>query len=161
MQKAIRENKMITTQWDEYLQERYENKPRWQVVLSNGQTVYQDDERYGESSWRLLRTWLLLNEGIQIVSMFVGFRDNVHSLPDNADGYFFRNSVMASFDKWEKHSFIIGTLSHIDVHGVNQPELTVWKYDLPEMICMGEEKREIDTAGESLILCKKNERVLT
>jgi hypothetical protein len=143
---------MITTQWDAYLQERYENKSRWQVSLSNGMVVYQDDERNGESSWKLLRRYLLDNEDVYIIGMFVGFRDNIIQLPDNADGYFFRNALLSCINEWEKHSFIVGTL-------VDDSHISVSKYELPEMTFLGTELRHIDDAGESLILCKKKAQV--
>lgn len=139
---------MITTQWDSYLQERYENKPRWQVTLSDGRIVYQDDERQGMSSWKLLYHYLMENEDINIVSMFIGFRDNIFQLPNNADGYFFRNALLSCINEWEKHSFIVGVLT-------DATTITVNKYELPEMTFLGTETRNIEDAGESLILCKK------
>lgn len=136
---------MITTQLDSDLIERYENKPRWEVTLSDGRTVYQDDERQGEASWKRLRLYLLDNPHLSISKMFIGVRDNTFSLPDNAEGYFFRNSILSCWGQWEKHSFVVGTLQGSTIK--------VFKYELPELVLLGEEERSIEDAAESLIIC--------
>lgn len=140
---------MITTELDEYLRERAELKSRWEVTLSDGRTVYQDDERHGRPSWLNLRDYLKLYPLLNITKMYYGFRDNIVVLPDYADGYFFRYSIIASWGEWEKHSFICGTLMG--------DTLTVQKHELPEMQFLGEEIRDIESAGESLILCPNNQ----
>lgn len=139
---------MITTELDDYLKERAELKSRWEVVLSDGRSVYQDDERHGEPSWKRLRRYLELYPLLSIVKMKFGFRDNTIQLPDYADGYFFRYSILSCWGAWEKHSFICGHL----IDGI----LTVMKYELPEMQYLGSEVRPIDESGESLILCPNN-----
>lgn len=131
---------MIRTEWGPDLQERYENKSRWQVTLSDGRTVYQVQD--GGEDWKELRNYLLENSSIYIVKMFVGFRDNCCPLPDNAEGYFLRLGLLATYG-WEKHSFIVGILKD----GVLELE----KYETPEMTFLGKETRSIDGAGESLI----------
>lgn len=135
---------MIITQKDEFLEERWECKSRWEVVLSDGRTVYQDDERSNSISWKNLRNYLIENPDLRITKFYIGFRDNVFNLPENADGYYFRNSVLASWgSEFEKHSFLAGYLKD----GV----LRVYKYELPEMRFLGEEIRNIEDSGESLI----------
>ena len=143
---------MITTEFSPELQEVYECKPRWEVILSDGRTVYQGWD-VGES-WKALRLHLMENPEITITKMFIGFRDNTFSLPENADGYFFRCGILSCWGQWEKHSFIVGTLEW------DKEEITVHKYDLPEMIFMGTEQRSIEDSHESLIICKKNEKML-
>ncbi len=135
---------LITTEWDDYLQERMELKSRWEVTLSNGVRVFQDDERQGRPSWIGLKEYLSLNPELHIVRMFMGFRDHIIVLPENCDGYFFRYALISCWGAWEKHSFIIGTL--------NDGVLSVDKYELPEVVFMGTEIRSIDDAGESLIV---------
>ncbi len=136
---------MITTKWTPELQERIERVARWQVTLSDGRTVYQVDED-GED-WKSLRKYLLENPEIHITKMFVGFRSNCIPLRDNAEGYFFRCSILAT-PGWEKKSYIVGV--------VYDGALIVNKYELPEMIDLGQERRDIEEAGESLIFCKGN-----
>lgn len=138
---------MVTTEFDAHLLERYESKPRWEVTLSDGRKVYQDDERQGDSSWKFLRKYLEVNPSLSIAKMFIGFRDNTYALPDNAEGYFFRNSVLSCWGAWEKHSFIVGILED----GL----VKVKKYELPELSFLGDEVRTIEDSGESLIICQK------
>ncbi len=140
----------ITTQNDEYLKERWESKSRWHITLSDGTEVYQDDERAGRPSWLDLSDYLKEHPGLTIRSMYFGFRDNTVQLPDNADGYFFRYGLLASWGGFEKHSYIAGYLQD----GV----LTVLKYELPEMAYLGTETRNIEDAGPSLIVCKNEEK---
>lgn len=126
----------------EYSQELYENHPRWQITLSDGRTVYQGLD--AGQSWKDLRNYLLENPQLKIVKMFIGFRDNTVALPDNAEGYFFRCSIIATYN-WSKRSYIIGILKD----GV----LELDKWELPEMIYCQHEQRDPSTAEESLILC--------
>ena len=137
----------ITTKGDEYLRERWESKSRWHIILSDGTEVFQDDERAGRPSWLDLSDFLTENPSLTIRSMYFGFRDNTVQLPDNADGYFFRYGLLSSWGGFEKHSYLVGYLQD----GV----LTVLKYELPEMTYLGTETRDMESAGQSLIICKR------
>jgi len=123
--------------------ELWESKARWCVTLSNGLNVYRNDEQIGTSSWVLLRNFLLENPEIKIVKMFIGFRDNTVALPDNADGYYFRNSVIGSLSG-SKSSFLAGVLE--------DNVCKVGKWEIPEMQFIGNEIRPLEEAGESLIV---------
>lgn len=141
----------ITTKSDEYLRERWESKSRWHITLSDGTEVYQDDERSGRPSWKDLRDFLIDNPHLSISKMYFGFRDNCVSLPDEADGYYFRYGLLSSFGGFEKHSFLVGYLE--------EGYIKVMKYELPEMTYLGEEIRDYASAGESLIVCNKNAKI--
>src|SRR5688500_10269504 len=70
---------------------------RWVAVLSNGETVYQDDDRPGikpESAWIRLGNYVN-NRGLHIVALSFQFRSHVISLPENADGYYFAKGALA------------------------------------------------------------------
>lgn len=135
---------LITTELDEHLRERCELKSRWEVTLSDGTKVYQDDERQGRPSWLNLKEYLTLHPTLAIAKMFMGFRDNVIILPDNAEGYFFTYGLLASWGEWEKHRFLVGTLKDKIV--------TINSYELPEVGHLGEETRTLEECGEGLIV---------
>jgi hypothetical protein len=120
----------------------WENNCRWEVDLSNGETIFRNDEEIGSSSWIILNHYLIQNPSLHIKKMRFGFRDNMHSLPELADGYYFRNSVVGSL-AGSKSSFIVGILKN--------GKCLVEKWELPEMNLMWKEERDPSEAGESLI----------
>ena len=120
-----------------------ETNPRWEVELNNGETAYHDNE--APSSWLRLRKYCQDNN-LWIVKMKFGFRNNVKSLPDNADGYFFCRSALGMCG-WEKttHYFIVGTLQNGSL------QVQYWK--VPEMLDEQTEQRDPAKYSECLI-CK-------
>lgn len=142
---------MICTTPDDYINERYESEPRWIVRLSNGQTVYQDDDRpglYKPSAWLRLRDFLQENPEISIIGMTIGFRDNIVNVGDNADGYFFVKSVMGTpSDNRTIGMWVVGTYQN--------GELFTKRYIVPEMILVEEETRDPIKSGECFI-CPAN-----
>lgn len=122
----------------------WESKPRWEATLSDGTVIYRNDEELRGSTWVAMRNYLLDNPHLKIVSFTFGFRDNLRSLPSNAKGYYFRNSIIGSLSG-SKSSFLVGFLED----GVCKVE----KWELPEMTFLNSEERPLEEAGESLILC--------
>lgn len=114
----------------------------WVVRLSDGTTVYRNDEEIGESSWALLHQYLLERPTLSIESFSFGFRDNTRALPDGAQGYYFRNSVVGSFSG-SKSSFLVGIL--------DGDRCIVEKWEVPEITYMSTESRPVEEAGVSLI----------
>ena len=125
----------------ELSQEVYENIPRWEVQLSDGRKVYQGFD--AAQSWKDLRKFLIENPSLKITALYAAFRDNYIIVKENADGYFFRCSILATYN-WSKLSFILGYITD----GI----LTVEKWELPEMTFLGKENREFDLDDESVIL---------
>ena len=146
----------ISTEYDEYLNQFWEDRPRWEIILSNDLKVYQDDGRPGTkiSAWERLRNYCITNYCFP-VSMKISFRDNVKSLPANKSGYYFRKMTRCYFgSNKSKDSFIIG---YEDSNVVK-----VKIFSVPELILDLEEEREIDLEDLSLIsqkVVKKNLRV--
>jgi hypothetical protein len=137
---------MICTIDDYYVRDRM----RWVVVLSDGQTVYEDDDRPGidePSAWKRLKIYCSENS-VNIVEMWLQFRSNrVMIEPRNANGYFLIKSAYGIWGDTETfHAYIVGIL----IDGVVQ---TV-KWKVPELISMESETRYVDLASPSLILRK-------
>ena len=136
----------VCKKMDNFLESYIEAKPRWEVVLNNGEKIYQDDDRPGvqpSSAWRRLYKYCAENE-LHIVEMMIGFRNNIHILPRNMDGYFFSKGSLGCFGSTKTLSlFIVGTLQN------NILKVTHWK--VPEMLEQETEIRNIESAGECLI----------
>lgn len=114
----------------------------WVVRLSDGTSVYQNDWEIRDSAWALLGEYLGERPTLAIERFTFGFRDNTRSLPEYAQGYYFRNSVVGSFSG-SKSSFLVGVLEG--------DYCRVEKYEMPEMTYLAEEMRPISEAGISLI----------
>lgn len=139
---------LICTERDRFIQDWYVDIPRWQVILNNGQTVYQDDGRPNvipNSAWERLYYHCKENN-LYIVDMMIGFRSNCHSLSSNMDGYYFCKGSRGAFglDK-TLQLFFAGTL--------NNNELIVECWKVPEMIKEKSESRQIT---DTICLIRKN-----
>lgn len=134
----------VCTVDDEYVRDRV----RWVAVLSNGETVYEDDDRPGldePSAWKRLKAYCQ-DQNVCIVQLWLQFRSNrVHVEPDNADGYFL---VKSAFGVWGDaqtfHAYILGSL----VDG--KIETVKWK--VPELVALEKQERVVDYNSPSLIL---------
>jgi len=141
---------------DEVIVGAIEGHTRWIAHLSDGKRVYQDDFRqYPEfEDERSYSTWVRLRdfckkENIDIVGMTIQFRTNRDFLPENADGYYFCKSVMGGFGMEQNiHYFVAGC--------VRDGKIFVKKWQVPELIVMSEEEREIKENDLCLILRNKN-----
>lgn len=134
----------ITTCFDENINDIWENHVRFEVILNDGTKVYQDDGIYKNkiSSWIRLRNYCIENN-LYINNFKIGFRDNVKSLPENKDGYFFRKMAKCFFGGSVKQQYIIG-YQEDDI-------LKCSIVAVPEIIVEIEEVRNIDLEDLSLI----------
>jgi hypothetical protein len=85
---------MVCTQIDDFIKE----KSVWVAVLSNGETIYADDNRDGlepKSAWKRLKEYVSANN-LQVVRFGIKFRSHQEWLPDNCPGYFFANGIGAT-----------------------------------------------------------------
>ena len=136
---------MICTEIDSFLKEYQERNQCWIVKLNSGLVVYQDDGRKNtvNSAWERLKEYCAENNDY-IVDMSIGFRSNRHSLPSNADGYFFCKSAAGFFGCNKTiHSIVVGTL--------NDNILTVTTWKVPEMLNQSSEFRDPEKADICLI----------
>ena len=114
---------MICTTEDSFL----EDKTIWIASLSNGQTVFQDDERtgaYPHSAWVRLKDYCE-EEDVYINDLKIKFRSHVVPIP-RADGYHFMKGVGCVVGSGQEDFFIFGTLE-------NGTLKRTW-YKIPEII---------------------------
>jgi hypothetical protein len=148
---------LVCTAEDDYTLEQKLHCARWYARLSDGTVVISDDDRPGAepaSAWLRLGKYLTGNPGLSIREFWVGFRDsNVHTgiVPENAEGYFFRKSVLGFLnDNVTLGFFLLGHLENGTVH--------VQRWKVPEMILVEKETRnpfDSQAVSESLIRTKK------
>jgi len=140
---------MISTSVDEFIRNKIEGEAYWVVTLNNGLVVYQDDYRPNIEPWN---SWLRLRdycyaEGVYPVKMHIRFRSHVEHMPENAEGYYFVRSVLASFGSdITQHLFVIGT--------IDGGLLQVNKWKTPELIVVDSEYRKFKE--HDLCLISKN-----
>ena len=139
----------VSTELDSYVSIYADANPIWMVTLSNGESVYQDDDRpdvYPESAWARLKIYCEEND-LHITDMKIRNKGNVQSIESNCDGYFFCKGAGAFLFGGETvHSFVIGILKDNTLH--------VRKWRLPELIFEMEERRDPSKSPESLIVKK-------
>lgn len=122
----------------------------WYCELSNGKTVYQDDDRPGydePSAWLRLAKYLHENK-VNIVKMWIRFRSHIELVGENAEGYFFRKSVLGGLAMQRdevpinKHYYLAGCL--------RDGKIEVVKWQVPELIEIERETR-YPTDGEKYV----------
>lgn len=134
-------------QEDDYIAE----KIRWVITLSNGETIYQDDDRPGEKE---PKTWLRLKEyvnkkNLDITSFKIQFCSHIEeAAPPYADGYYFTQKVDAvafggMFNRTYNY-YIVGHLLNDKIH------TTHWM--IPEIIKTGHDIREPEKNDPRFIL---------
>lgn len=106
----------------------------WIAQLSNGETIYSDDYRPGETewnAWKRLRDYVHENN-LQINKLKIKYKSHEYHLPDNADGYFFGHGAKALITN--KHSnrvncYLVGPINlleeKIDIFWLRVPEVEV------------------------------------
>ena len=140
---------LVSKQLDQYANQYGDVNPAWIVELSNGETIYQDDDRPGAeppSAWKRLKLYCEKND-LHITNMKIKNRSNAHDIGQNHEGYFFCKSAGAfMFGDETIHSFIVGTF--------DEGKLKVRKWVMPEMSPDRIEERDPTTNPECLITKK-------
>lgn len=134
----------ICTVDDEFIRDNM----RWVVVLSNGKTVYQDDNRPGleePSAWIRLRNYCK-SKNVFITEMWLQFRSNrILIEPKNAAGYFFVKSAWGVWgDDVTYQAYVMGVVVG------NEIRTTTWK--IPELEPVQTDTRPLDSDSLCLIL---------
>lgn len=120
----------------------------WRVLLSNGETIVQDDGRPGgepPSAWLRLGDYVREN-GLSIRKLWLQFRSNKQEqiLPEDAEGYFFSKGILGSFNGGSsRHYYVLGYLS--------ENRLYLTQIAVPELLVMEKEERDPATADKTLI----------
>jgi hypothetical protein len=134
---------MICEKEDNFL----EDKTIWVAVLSNGQTVYQDDNRidYEEkSAWLRLKRYISENQ-LKIKTFYIKFRSNtVLSTPSDASGYFFSKGIMGSVATSNVFYYLVGHIENGKVY--------IKKFKIPELLCFDQEVRELYNCKEDQLI---------
>lgn len=133
---------MVCKEEDDFIFER----PRWIAHLSNGERVYQDDgrpEMEPPQAWLRLKDYCRQNK-VDVVNLTLQFRSHHEApLPANAKGYYFINKIVKVQ--------LMPCIEFLLIGYVIDGKIKVQHWKIPELICFGEDEREITKAGESLI----------
>jgi len=136
----------VSKEIDQYVNQYGDQNPIWVVTLSNGETIYQDDDRPGvepSSAWIRLKSYCEEND-LHITSMKIKNRSHVVEVDSDCDGYFFcKGAGGFMFGDMTYLSFSIGTLQ--------DGELKVRRWSLPEIESSTIEIRDLSEAGDMLI----------
>ncbi len=109
----------------EHTGERYRGEPVWQVELSNGLTVYQNDSDECPSSWLSLKAHVE-TENLYLKNLILRFRDHTEVVADDREGYFFIKSVTGHITGWNQHFYVAGFLHDDLLYG--------YRWIIPELI---------------------------
>lgn len=139
-------NSELTFEPNEFI----EDKAVWVAYLSDNTKVYMDNGNpaFSEySAWLRLKKYLMKTK-LKINKLSIKFRAReIYPIPDNAEGYFFRNSVYTSFGKRKPLDlFLIGYLKDNNV--------IVQEWHVPTLTFRKQEVRDVNNSelvGESLI----------
>lgn len=134
---------------DAYIQteltaEQIRNEPHWQTMLSDGQTVHSVGHR---RSWLELKEYLQQNPNLSITEMWLRFRDHYELIGKGRKNYLFSHAAMGMVGGPTNQYAIAG-------YQVDNNEVTIKKYILPEIVLVEEEQRSLDdpTVKKGLIV---------
>ncbi len=137
----------VCTQTDEFTQEKHLSEARWEAMLTNGETIIQDDDRPGvtpNSAWERLGQYVQTT-GLKIASVKLAFRDNVvRPVPNNAEGYFFCKALGSFLEDQRSYGyFLLGYLQ--------EGKVKLQRWSVPELVPVEVETRDPAAAGKCLI----------
>lgn len=124
------------------------NEAIWVVKLSNGLVVYGDDGRPGlhPNSWIRLKKFVF-HENLHITELNLRFRSHMElACPRNAAGYYFGHSA-AYYNGANISCCLCGYFNHIA-----DTTLHISKWQVPELIFLKEERRELNLSHQLLII---------
>lgn len=135
----------ISTEIDSFIEDK--DGTIWICELSNGLTVYQDDDRpdMHHSAWHRLKNYCHNNK-VNILNIKIKFRSHIETVASSNEGYFFCKHILfgPAMTKAQE-AYIVG-----DIHnGI----LRTRKYIVPEIVEMSSEERDIDKYLSCIILC--------
>lgn len=149
---------MLCYELDEYILNK--DDPFWFITLTNGKTVFQDDERPGEepkSAWLRLREYLQENDDVDIESMHIRFRSNVRKVELSGDGLYFSKGLLGAVGinctfgtkRVNRPFYVVG-----NIHNNNAK---IYKWELPALIMKDEgDIREVTKDNEQCVIWFKN-----
>lgn len=137
---------IVSFEPDEWIQDRWESETLWIAYLSDGTSVWMDDERPEmphHSAWVRLKNYCETNN-LYVVKIQLKFRSHSEFVYDeNSEGYCFRHGVLGSMGNPTRNFFLVGILKNDVVH--------MYKYSTPELVLEEEEDRDISTLEDCII----------
>lgn len=141
---------MICTEDDEFSLRNFDREARWTCALSNGLTVFQDDNRYGQrdSAWLRLVEYCKENK-VKVKKINIQFRSNIKSF-ENFEGVSLTKGAGGEiFSERTDNFIIVNILKNGEVH-------TAW-WKCPEML----EERTYSTSVEEFLAGDFGETLIT
>ncbi len=139
----------LCTEEDDFLCD----KSIWIVSLSNGATVYQDDDRSNlkePSAWKRLEFYISENcPKINIVGMQLKFRSHIVELQSNARGYYFAHGMSKTTDDVVERGYLVcGSVDANILRDAQYTEpvndiITCQWYNIPELTVARKQKRPL------------------
>ena len=104
---------LLSKELNDYVIKYADNNPIWIATLSNGETIYQDDDRPNiepASAWVRLKQYCEENS-FHITNLKVRNRTHIEEVGSGHDGYFFCKGAGAlMFSDFVVHTYNIGVL---------------------------------------------------
>tara|TARA_Y100001938_G_scaffold88159_1_gene120784 strand:+ start:1902 stop:2378 length:477 start_codon:yes stop_codon:yes gene_type:complete len=139
----------LTKEFDDYIVGYADSNPIWIATLSNGETIYQDDDRPNvepPSAWVRLKAYCEENN-LHITNLKVRNRTHIEEVGSDYDGYFFCKGAGAlMFSDYVIHTYSIGVLKG--------ESLKVQTWRLPELVPERFEERDPYQSPDCLITKK-------
>lgn len=137
----------LSSEIDDYLLDHYDSNACFEVDLSNGFTIYSDDNRPGRtepSCWIRLANYIKESQ-VDIIGYRVRFRSNVQHIAYNADGYYFAHAVLGSFGSSE-------CIEYYSAGYLKDGILKVKRFQKPALNIHTEEERNWKDSKQCLII---------
>jgi|TARA_R110000751_G_scaffold276860_3_gene378078 hypothetical protein len=140
---------LLSKELNDYVIKYADNNPIWIATLSNGETIYQDDDRPNiepASAWVRLKQYCEENS-FHITNLKVRNRTHIEEVGSGHDGYFFCKGAGAlMFSDFVVHTYNIGVLKG------DKLKVQIWR--LPELLPERFEERDPYQSPECLITKK-------
>ena len=141
----------VSTSIDSYVAQLMDIKTIWVAELSNGETVFEDDDRpevTPHSAWERLGNYCRAND-LHISNMLLRNRSNVKQIEPDADGYCFCKALVGPLYSGVNQPVYMAGILKQDSDSI---EITRWR--VPELIEDSVEFRDPLEAGICLIAKK-------
>jgi len=135
---------MVSFELDDFILDK--DKTFWTALLSDGRSVYQDDERpcYDEKrSWVRLQAFCKENN-LYVKKIDIRFRSHFETNHESVEGYFMRKGVLGDWGSEKvRNFFVCGPIIDGKIH--------ITKWQIPELIIEDREIRDIEGNEDGII----------
>ncbi len=135
---------MVSFELDSFILDK--DKTFWIALLSDGRSVYQDDDRpcYDEKrSWVRLQTYCKENN-LFVKRIDIKFRGEFATNPESTEGYFMRKGVIGDWGSSKiRNFFVCGPIINGKIH--------ITKWQVPELLVEEREIRDIEGNEDGII----------